>query len=91
MNVLIIITIVVFVFLDMVLMLSYMILKNVGGDHMAIQSGRVGIDSDQVDEFGVLVSDDVTFKDLTQFKIKLETSLLTASNFSDFKEAMSND
>ena len=72
-------------------MLSYMILKKVvGGDHMGLQSGRVGIDSDQVDEFGVLVSDDVTFKDLTQFKIKLEESLLTASNFNDFKQAMTN-
>ena len=57
---------------------------------MSIKSGRVGVDSDQVDEFGVLVSDEVTFKDLTQFKIKLEESLLTASNFNDFKEAMSN-
>lgn len=58
---------------------------------MAIQSGRVGIDSDQVDEFGILKSDDVTFKDLTQFKIKLETSLLAASTFSDFREAMTDD
>ena len=58
---------------------------------MAIQPGRVGVDTDQVDEFGILVSDDVTFKDLTQFKIKLETSLLTASDFSDFKDRMSDD
>ena len=55
---------------------------------MAIQPGRVGVDQDQVDEFGQLVSDNVTFKDLTEFKIKLDTSLLMASNFSDFKNAM---
>ena len=55
---------------------------------MAMQPGRVGVDQDQVDEFGQLVSDNVTFKDLTEFKIKLDTSLLMASNFSDFKNAM---
>ena len=55
---------------------------------MAIQPGRVGVYQDQVDEFGQLVSDNVTFKDLTEFKIKLDTSLLMASNISDFKNAM---
>ena len=58
---------------------------------MAIQPGRVGVDQDQVDEFGILVSDEVTFKDLTEFKIKLDASLLAASNFSDFKNAMVNN
>lgn len=58
---------------------------------MAIQPGRVGVDNDQVDEFGILTSDNVTFKDLTQFKIKLETDLLAASNFADFKNRMIND
>ena len=43
---------------------------------MAIQPGRVGVDQDQVDEFGQLVSDNVSFKDLTEFKIKLDYSLL---------------
>lgn len=55
---------------------------------MAIQPGRVGVDQDQVDEFGQLVSDNVSFKDLTEFKIKLDYSLLLASNFTDFKNAM---
>ena len=55
---------------------------------MAIQPGRVGVDQDQVDEFGQLVNDNVTFKDLTEFKIKLDTSLLQASSFSDFKSKM---
>ena len=55
---------------------------------MAIQPGRVGVDQDQVDEFGKLVSDNVSFKDLTEFKIKLDNSLLLASNFTDFKNAM---
>lgn len=58
---------------------------------MAIQPGRVGVDQDQVDVFGQLVSDNVTFKDLAEFKIKLDNSLLLASNFSDFKNAMLND
>ena len=59
---------------------------------MAIQSGRVGVGSDQVDEFGILKSDNVTFKDLTEYKIKLDEALLAASDFSSFKEAMtSND
>ena len=58
---------------------------------MAIQPGRVGVDQDQVDEFGVLVSSDVTFKDLTEFKIKLDLALLQASNFNDFKSAMTDD
>lgn len=58
---------------------------------MAMQPGRVGVDQDQVDEFGILKSDDVTFKDLTEFKIKLDNSLLLASNFSDFKDKMLNE
>lgn len=58
---------------------------------MAIQPGRVGVDTDQVDEFGKLITNDVSFEDLTEFKIKLETSLLTASNFSAFKDAMTDD
>lgn len=55
---------------------------------MSLKPGRVGVDQDQVDEFGQLVSDNVSFKDLTEFKIKLDNSLLLASNFSDFKNAM---
>lgn len=55
---------------------------------MAIQPGRVGVDTNQVDEFGKISSNDVSFEDLTQFKLKLDTALLAASTFSDFKEAM---
>lgn len=57
---------------------------------MALNAGRVGVDGTQVNEHGQLISDDVTFKDLTEFKIKLDESLLYASNFDDFKNAMLN-
>lgn len=57
---------------------------------MALKAGRVGVDGTQVDENGQIVTDDVTFKDLTEFKIKLDESLLYASNFEDFKNAMLN-
>ena len=57
---------------------------------MSLKSGRVGVDKDQVNEFGELIHDDVTFKELTEFKIKLDESLLYASNFDDFKKRMNN-
>ena len=31
---------------------------------MALPSGRVGVDQDQVDEFGTITTDNVSFKDL---------------------------
>lgn len=58
---------------------------------MALPSGRVGVDQDQVDEFGTITTDNVSFKDLVEYKIKLDISLLTASNFNDFKDAMTNE
>lgn len=58
---------------------------------MALSSGKVGVDPEQVDEFGVIKENNVTFKDLTEYKIKLDTSLLTASDFSTFKTNMLAD
>lgn len=56
---------------------------------MAQKPGRVGVDPDQVDEFGQIISEDVSFQDLVTYKIKLDESLLEASSFSDFKSKMS--
>lgn len=58
---------------------------------MALPSGRVGVDQDQVDEFGTITTDNVSFKDLVEYKIKLDISLLTASNFNDFKNVMTDN
>lgn len=57
---------------------------------MALRSGKEGVNTDQVDEFGELKFNDVSFKELTEVKIKLDEALLTASNFSDFKNSMLN-
>lgn len=58
---------------------------------MALPSGRVGVDQDQVDEFGQITSENVSFKDLVEYKIKLDESLLVASNFAAFKNAMTDN
>lgn len=58
---------------------------------MGLQSGRVGVNPDQVDEFGILSSKDVTFNDLVNFKLKLDISLLSASTFEAFKDAMTSE
>ncbi len=58
---------------------------------MALPSGRVGVDQDQVDEFGQITSENVSFKDLVEYKIKLDESLLAASNFAAFKNAMTDN
>ena len=58
---------------------------------MSQAAGRVGVDPEQVDEFGVIKSNDTSFQDLVNFKLKLETDLLTASDFSTFKNKMLND
>lgn len=55
---------------------------------MAQMSGRTGVAPDQVDEFGKIIQKDTSFEDLVNFKLKLDVALLTASDFSGFKEAM---
>lgn len=57
---------------------------------MALPAGRVGVNEDQVDDFGKLTKNDVSFEDLTEFKIKLDESLLYASDFDSFKNSMLN-
>ena len=58
---------------------------------MAQMSGRIGVAPDQVDEFGKIVQKDTSFEDLVNLKLKLDVALLTASDFSSFKEAMIDD
>lgn len=58
---------------------------------MSQAAGRVGVDPEQVDEFGVIKSNDTSFQDLVNFKLKLEIDLLTASDFSTFRNKMLND
>ena len=57
---------------------------------MALSAGRVGVNEDQVDDFGKLTKNDVSFEDLTEFKLKLDESLLYASDFDSFKNSMLN-